>query len=85
MAQERVRIMQQGKFSLTESQVEFLDQFRTLGYSDKSSLVREAIEAFKRKLAQQQLTESASLYAETYAEENELQELTEQALEDWPE
>ena len=38
----------------------------------------------KAKLAEERLTESARLYAEVYAEEAELRELTEAALEDWP-
>jgi len=68
--------MQQSKFSLTESNVEFLKQYQTLGYPDKSSLVREAIDQFKTKMTQQQLAESADLYAEVYAEEEDLQELS---------
>ena len=33
---------------------------------------------------QQQLAESARLYAEVYAEDEELRDLTEATLEDWP-
>ena len=77
--------MHQAKISLAESQLEFLKQYRVLGYPDKSSLVRDAIDELKQKLAQKQLEESADLYAEVYAEDEDLQSLTEQALEGWPE
>jgi len=39
----------------------------------------------KEELELQSLEQSATLYAEIYEEDNELQELTEAALEDWPE
>lgn len=39
----------------------------------------------QEKLELQSLKESADLYAEIYAEDAELQELTEAALVEWPE
>ena len=77
--------MRQGKFSLTDEQAEFVNHFAVLGYRDKSSLVRAAIERLRGESMQRQLRESAELYAEVYAEDEPLQELTEQAIEDWPE
>lgn len=77
--------MPQAKLTLTDEQVEFLQGFAALGYSDKSSLVREALDRFRKELTQQQLRESADLYAEVYAEDEELQQLTSQALAGWPE
>jgi Arc/MetJ-type ribon-helix-helix transcriptional regulator len=77
--------MPQSKFSLTEEQAEFLSHFATLGYPDKSSLVREAIDQFRDRLTQQRLHESAELYAQVYAEEEALQKWTHHAVEGWPE
>jgi Arc/MetJ-type ribon-helix-helix transcriptional regulator len=77
--------MSQVQVSLTDGQAQFLNQFAALGYPDKSSLVRAAIDRFRHEVVRDRLRESAYLYAETYAEDRELQELTEQALEGWPE
>jgi hypothetical protein len=76
--------MAQAKFSLAERHIEFVNQFEHYGFSDKSALVREALDAMKSKLTQERLAESARLYAEVYSEDEELRELTEAALEDWP-
>ena len=77
--------MQQAKFSIEETQVKFLNNFKTYGFKDKSSLVRTAIEYYKNKLELESLKESAELYAEIYSEEDSLKELTETALNGWPE
>ncbi len=76
--------MQQAKFSLSPSQINFINRHQSWGYPDKSSLVREALDEMKAKLARERLAESARIYAEVYAEEEQLRELTEAALEDWP-
>jgi Arc/MetJ-type ribon-helix-helix transcriptional regulator len=75
--------MQQAKFSLTDDQAAFVNQFAVLGYPDRSSLVREAIDRLRREVTQERLRESATLYAEVYAEDEGLRQLTEQALEGW--
>jgi Arc/MetJ-type ribon-helix-helix transcriptional regulator len=77
--------MQQVKVSLDDSQIEFLRDFRTFGYQDKSSMVREAIDHLRQSQVQRQLEASAELYAEVYAADDDLRTLTEQALEGWPE
>jgi hypothetical protein len=77
--------MQQVKVSLDDSQIEFLRDFRTFGYPDKSSMVREAIDHLRQSQVQRQLEASAELYAEVYAADDDLRTLTEQALEGWPE
>jgi hypothetical protein len=74
----------QAKFSLSQSHIDFLNQCEALGFSDKSALVREALDELKARLARERLAESARLYAEVYAEEADLHGLTEAALEDWP-
>jgi hypothetical protein len=72
------------KFSLEQSQIDFLERFQTLGFKDKSSLVRLALDKLHQEIERQQLEQSARLYAEVYAEDEELQQLTEIALGDWP-
>ncbi|MGL5873872.1 MAG: hypothetical protein ACRC2R_16160 [Xenococcaceae cyanobacterium] len=77
--------MIQAKFSLEESQIQFLEQCKIYGFKDKSLVVRIALDRFHAELEQQSLKESAELYAELYAESEELQQLTEAAIADWPE
>ena len=77
--------MGQAKFSFRESQVKFIDQYKTYGFKDKSSLVRAAVDHFKTALEKENLKNSAVLYAEIYAEDQELKSLTDSALSGWPE
>jgi len=77
--------MLQAKFSVKEEQARFLSKYRTFGFKDKSSLVRAAIEHFKKELELKRLRESANLYSEIYAEDDDLKELTESAIKGWPE
>ncbi len=77
--------MRQIKVSLADSQNQFVNQHQLWGFPDKSSLVREALEQLQSCLKKERLRQSADLYAQIYEEDRELQALTEQALEDWPE
>lgn len=77
--------MQQLKISLEDPQIEFVNRFRDLGYKDKSALVRAAIQFLAEEFARTRLEESADLYAELYATDDELRELTEAPIEGWPE
>jgi hypothetical protein len=77
--------MQQAKISLTDDQAEFVNQFALFGYRDKSSLVRAALDGLRRDVLQSRLRESADLYADQYAGDEDLRRLTGQALEGWPE
>ncbi len=77
--------MQQAKFSIEQNQIEFLNQYKAYGFKDKSTIVRTALQDLKRMLEYRQLEESAELYAEIYAQDQELQNLTESAIEGWPE
>jgi Arc/MetJ-type ribon-helix-helix transcriptional regulator len=72
------------KITLEQSQIDFLAQFKDLGFKDKSSVVRLALNRLRTELEQQELERSANLYAEVYAEDVELQELTALAGVDWP-
>jgi len=76
--------MIQAKVSLSESQAKFVDSYQELGFKDKSSLVREAIDKMQEDILQKSLEESAQLYKTLYEEDGELQELTESGMEDWP-
>jgi hypothetical protein len=77
--------MQQAKFSLTPPLVEFLGDYQTYGFKDRSSMVRIALQRFREELELQSLKQSANLYAEIYEQDEELHELTEAAIQDWPE
>ena len=48
-------------------------------------MVRAALLKLKEELELQSLKQSANLYAEIYEEDRELQELTEVAVDGWPE
>ena len=77
--------MQQAKFSLTPPLVDFLCNYKRYGFKDKSSMVRAALLQLQEEIEQEKLQQSADLYAELYAEDAELFELTEAAVADWPE
>ncbi len=77
--------MIQVKFSLAKEHIQFLDQYKHYGFKDKSTLVRAALSRLKQEFERQQVEESAELYAQLYQDDDELQQLTEAALEDWPE
>jgi hypothetical protein len=75
--------MLQTKFSIKESQADFLNNFKSHGFKDKSAMLRTAIDLFKNKL--EDLKRSADLYAEIYSEDEDLKELTDAAAAEWPE
>lgn len=77
--------MLQAKFSVEESQSLFLNMFKQYGFKDKSAMVREAIDRFKKELELESLKESADLYSEIYSEDDDLKELTDAAVNGWPE
>ena len=77
--------MIQAKFSIDESQARFLRDHRRYGFKDKSAMLRRAIEVFEKQLERESLSRSADLYAQVYAEEEDLRELSESALQGWPE
>jgi len=77
--------MIQATFSLNESNVSFLKNFKLYGFKDKSDLVRIALEYMKKRIENQELKKSANLYAEVYTEDVEIKELTESAIIGWPE
>ncbi|MCI5121457.1 MAG: hypothetical protein D3908_09770 [Candidatus Electrothrix sp. AUS4] len=77
--------MVQAKFTVEEAQAQFLGNFKEYGFKDKSSMLRAALECFRKAMEIKELKKSADLYAELYSEDEDLQELTEAALPGWPE
>ena len=77
--------MVQAKFSFEDAQIAFLNNHRAYGFKDKSSMVRAALDRLREDLEIQSLRESADLYAEIYAVDPDVQELTETAISGWPE
>lgn len=76
--------MKQAKFSLNSSQLKFLEQAQSHGFKDKSQVVRIALDRMMRDMKEQQLRQSAKLYAETLDEDSETKEWLEVAAEEWP-
>ena len=72
--------MIQAKFSLHESHIQFIEQFKHYGFKDKSDVVRTALDRLCSELAQQRLRESAALYAEVYEEHAETKEMKNDSL-----
>jgi hypothetical protein len=66
--------------TIDEKQTDFLEKFSQYGFKKQEDLINEALERLRRDLEQKSLAESANLYAEIYAEDIDLQELTELAL-----
>jgi len=76
--------MAQAKFTLEQSHIDFLEQFKDRGFKDKSALVRLALDRLAQSLEREELDRSADLYAELYEEDIELQQLTDAARVGWP-
>lgn len=77
--------MLQAKFSVKENQAHFLNDYKRYGFKDKSSMLRAAIDNFKKEIEIERLKHSADLYSEIYNEDDEIKELTETAISGWPE
>jgi len=77
--------MQQAKFSLSSPLIEFVGNYQQYGFKDRSALVRAALTRLKEERERYLLEQSADLYAALYAEDADLQELTNDALAGWPE
>jgi hypothetical protein len=76
--------MAQAKFTLEQSHIDFLEQFKDRGFKDKSAIVRLALDRLAQELEREELAQSADLYAELYTEDRELQQLTDAARVGWP-
>ena len=76
-------MMKEQTFKLDESIINFLNRCQEYGFQDPNEVVRIALEKLQLALEADNLQESATLYAEIYAGDRELQELTEAGLEEW--
>jgi len=77
--------MLQAKFSVEESQAQFLNDCMMYGFKDKSAMLRAAIDHFKKAVDIENLRKSAELYSEIYSGDDSLKDLTETAINGWPE
>jgi metal-responsive CopG/Arc/MetJ family transcriptional regulator len=77
--------MIQAKVSISDDQYMFVNKFKSFGFKNKSSMFRKALELLIAEYKKNQLAKSAQLYAEIYSTDSELKELTESAINDWPE
>ena len=76
--------MAQAKFTIEQSHIDFLEQFKDRGFKDKSEIVRLALDRLAQELERQELIQSADSYAELYRADEELQQLTNAASMSWP-
>jgi Arc/MetJ-type ribon-helix-helix transcriptional regulator len=76
--------MAQAKFTIEQSHIDFLEQFKDRGFKDKSEIVRLALDKLAQEFETQELIQSADSYAELYREDEELQQLTNVASINWP-
>ncbi len=77
--------MHQVKISLDVAELEFINRHKAFGFKNRSAMVRAALKKMREKLEEEQMMASADLYAEIYQADDELQQITEAALEGWPE
>ena len=68
--------MIQAKFSLEEPHLLFLNQYKSYGFKDKSTVIRVALDRLRKELEREKLKMSAELYTEIYDEDKEIKELT---------
>jgi len=76
--------MIQTKFSVEESQAHFLRDHKKYGFKDKSSMLRAAIDHYRREIELERLKLSAIAYSGIYLKDDDLKNLTETALNGWP-
>jgi len=77
--------MIQTKVSITDEQDMFVNKYKSLGFKNKSSMFRKALDLLMKEFRHNQLKKSADLYAELYSNDEELKKLTDSAISDWPE
>ena len=82
--EDRISKVKEYTFKLDDSIGQFVEQFQDYGFQDSRELVMAALKRLRSALESSKLEESATLYAEIYEEEPELQALTEAGLEEWP-
>jgi hypothetical protein len=76
--------MIQSKFTISEENMQFLDQHSRFGFKDKSEAVRSALDKLSAHLLLEQLRASAQAYSEIYENDEETREWLDNADEEWP-
>ena len=71
-------------FRIEKEHADFPGQLKTCGFKDEREMQETAIERFSQDLERDDLKQSADRYAEVYSENDELKELAESAIADWP-
>ena len=66
--------------AIDDNQVEFLKRFSRYGFKSEGDLVKVALERLRNDMERKSLEESANIYADIYANDEELREITESAL-----
>ena len=77
--------MLQSKFTISQENLQFLEQHALFGFKDKSEAVRCALDGLNAHLLRERLRASAQAYSEIYENDEETREWLESAVEDWPE
>ena len=77
--------MRQIKISCREDQLDFLNNYKAYGFNDRSAMVREALNRFRKELELEDLKRSAELYEEIYSRDEDIKKLTDMAVTGWPE
>ena len=72
------------KIMISDTEAQFIKNYAEHGFQNVSELISRALGLLKKEIEKQkQLLLSANLYAEIYDEDEELQEWTNSAIEDW--
>jgi len=66
--------------AVDDNHAEFLKRFSRYGFKSQDDLVKEALNRLRLEFERQSLEESANLYAQIYADDAELREITQLAL-----
>jgi len=77
--------MLDARFSVDQTHLDFLNHYRQYGFKNRSMMVRTALDHLKVEIEAARLRQSAKLYAEIYAEEEEPRDFAEAAIGEWPE
>jgi len=75
--------MTQVKVTLKPDLLKFIDNYQQFGYKSRTQILNAAIKLLQQKLEEEEeeLIKSAQIYQEIYETDVELQELTEESLE----
>ncbi len=82
-----MRNLKQKKFSIRGEQIKFLENYKKWGFSDKSSIVREALDRYIKEVKTQYqkrlMTQKSRELLSDYLEDKELTTLTDLDSEDF--